>query len=157
MEISIEKRMTEHTIYCNKCSNVRAAILTREYNHNDDADDLKCNCGLPMKVYSEPKYASFDPLTARQAPMLIVDIASWEAYESPASGKVITSKRERENDFKRTKTRQYEGFEQEKKEADRQTAYQEAESDKALTKSVEMAYGALPESKKIQLQKEIGA
>jgi hypothetical protein len=91
------------------------------------------------------------------APDGVMDYQPWEAYESPASGKVITSKRERQDDFKRTKTRQYEGLEQEKKEADRQSAYQEAESDKALTKSVEMAYGALPESKKKQLQKEIGA
>lgn len=79
------------------------------------------------------------------APMGIVDIP---AYESPASGKWITSRAERREDFKRTGTRPWEGIEEEKNEAKRQSKYQEEASDKALDHVVRKAWADLPPSKK---------
>lgn len=81
------------------------------------------------------------------APMGIVDIP---AYESPASGKWITSRAERREDFKRTGTRPWEGKEQEQKEAARQKAYDEAKADAALDHTVRKAWQELPDSKKAQ-------
>lgn len=79
------------------------------------------------------------------APMGIVDIP---AYESPASGKWITSRAERREDFKRTGTREYEGIESERKEAERQRKYEEDRQDKALEHTVRKAWADLPPSKK---------
>lgn len=79
------------------------------------------------------------------APMAIVDIP---AYESPASGKWITSRSERREDFKRTGCRPWEGMAAERQEADKQKAYIEAEQDKALDHTVRKAWADLPDSKK---------
>lgn len=81
------------------------------------------------------------------APMGIVDIP---AYESPASGKWITSRAQRREDFKRTGTRPWEGKEQEQKEAARQRQYDEAKADAALDHTVRKAWQELPDSKKAQ-------
>lgn len=51
-----------------------------------------------------------------EAPFIITDIP---AYQSPITGKMITSRKERAEDLKRSGSRPYEGFEAEKKEADR--------------------------------------
>ena len=79
------------------------------------------------------------------APMAIVDIP---AYESPSSGKWITSRAERREDFKRTGCRPWEGKAAEQKEAGRKQAYTEAAQDKALDHTVRTAWANLPDSKK---------
>jgi hypothetical protein len=80
------------------------------------------------------------------APMGIVDIP---AYQSPVTGRWINSRYERSEDLKRNGCRPWEGLEQEKKEADRQKAYQEQKEDAALTKSAEMAFAQLkPEQRR---------
>jgi hypothetical protein len=91
------------------------------------------------------------------AAMGVMDYQPWEAYESPASGKIITSKKEREMDFKNTKTRPYEGREQEQKEIDRQKAYAEKELDDKVDKTVRQAWASLSPTKKAQALKEAGA
>ena len=85
--------------------------------------------------------------------MGIMDYQPWQPYESPASGKWITSKAERRDDFKRTNTREWEGIEVEKQEAARQLAYKEAEDDKKLDEAVGKAWASLtPEKKAIALK-----
>ena len=79
------------------------------------------------------------------APVGIVDIP---AYESPASGKMITSRVQRNEDFKRTQTRPWEGMDSEKREAARQKQYSEDASDKKLDHVVRQAWADLPPSKK---------
>lgn len=79
------------------------------------------------------------------SPAGIVDIP---AYQSPASGKWITSRAERREDFKRTQTREWEGMDSEKREAERQKKYQEEAQDKALDHTVRQAWADLPPSKK---------
>ena len=79
------------------------------------------------------------------APTGIVDIP---AYESPASGKMITSRAQRKEDFKRTQTRPWEGMDSEKREAARQKKYSEDASDKKLDNVVRQAWADLPPNKK---------
>lgn len=86
-----------------------------------------------------------------------MDYQPWEAYESPASGKMITSKAEREKDFKATGSRPWEGKEQEQKEVARQKAYEEAKNDEVLDKTVRQAWANLSPTKKAQALKESGA
>ena len=121
---------------------------------------LKCNKRhefIAQVAYRNETPMCCGALTERRifdAPVGHMDFQSWEPYESPASGKIITSKKERREDFKRTNTRQYEGFEQEKKEADRINAYQEQKDDKELTETVEKVIASFPEEKKKQLNRE---
>ena len=67
------------------------------------------------------------------APMVSVDIP---AYISPASGKVISSRVQRREDFKRTRTRPWEGLEAEKSEAAKVRAAADAKLDATLEKGV---------------------
>lgn len=89
------------------------------------------------------------PTTKRifSAPMGQVDIP---AYESPATGKWITSRSERREDFKRSGCREWEGMESERKEAAKTKAADEAKQDTALDHSVRTAWAALPPSKKAE-------
>jgi hypothetical protein len=128
--------MPTYQSLCLKCNKKHEFIAQVAYRN-----DTPICCGNPTER------RIFD------APVGHMDFQSWEPYESPASGKIITSKKERQEDFKRTKTRQYEGREQETKEAARQKAYAEIEEDKKLTKAAEKAYMDMPEVKKKQLEK----
>jgi hypothetical protein len=80
-------------------------------------------------------------------PMGIVDIP---AYESPATGKWITSRSERREDFKRSGCREWEGAESERKEASKVKAADEAKQDAAIEHTVRTAWAALPPSKKAE-------
>jgi hypothetical protein len=82
------------------------------------------------------------------APVGIMDFQPWQPYESPASGKMITSKAERRADFKATKTREWEGMETERQEQARQKAYEEADNDKKLDAAVGAAWASLSPQKK---------
>ena len=88
------------------------------------------------------------------APMGQFDIQPWEGYESPATGKWITSKAERKEDMKASKTRQWEGMETEKQEAARHKMYDEAEQDKKLDVAVRTAWAQLSPEKKALALKE---
>ena len=79
--------------------------------------------------------------------MGIVDIP---AYESPASGKWITSRSERKEDFKRTGTREWEGADSERRAAAKAKKEEEARQDQALDKTVRQAWAALSPTKKAQ-------
>lgn len=79
------------------------------------------------------------------APMGQVDIP---AYQSPASGKWITSRTERREDFKRTGCREWEGIETERQEAAKRVAREDAKEDAALDATVRTAWAALSPSKK---------
>jgi predicted nucleic acid-binding Zn ribbon protein len=81
------------------------------------------------------------------APMGIVDIP---AYESPATGKWITSRSERKEDLKRSGCREWEGMEAEKQEAENRKKYEEEAQDKSLDHVVRQAWADLPPSKKAE-------
>lgn len=78
----------------------------------------------------------------------VVDIP---AYVSPVTGKWINSRRERNEDLKATNSRPWEGMAEEKKEADRQRAYKEAEQDAKLEKCIENTLADMPVAAKEEL------
>lgn len=82
------------------------------------------------------------------APYGVVDIP---AYQSPVTGRWINSRRERNEDLKRTDSRPWEGMEQEQKEAARRAAYDEQKQDKAIEKSVVDAWQTLTPEKQAAL------
>lgn len=82
------------------------------------------------------------------APMMRADIAPWDAYESPATGKAITSYAQRREDMKASGCRDYEGLESEKRHADRQKQYDEEKSEKALDHAVRSAWADLSPEKR---------
>ncbi len=90
------------------------------------------------------------------APMAQFDIPNWEAYESPATGKLITSKAERRADMKASCCRDWEGMESEKKEAARKKEYESLAEDNKLDKVVRTAWAQLSPEKKALALKEAG-
>lgn len=83
-------------------------------------------------------------------PMARMDMQPWDAYESPATGRVITSYAERRADMQAAGCRDWEGMESEKHNATRQKHYQEAEEDKQLDGVVRQAWANLSPAKKAQ-------
>lgn len=129
--------MPEYESVCLKCGKYHTYIARMSDSHNTP----EC-CG----VKTDKRILT--------APMGIMDYQPWQPYESPASGKIITSKRERKEDFARTGTRPWEGREQEEKEAARHKAYEEEKADILLDKTVREAWANLSPSKKAQALKE---
>lgn len=82
------------------------------------------------------------------APMMRADIQPWDAYQSPATGKLITSYAERRADMKAAGCRDWEGMDSEKQNAQRQKQYAEQANDEALDKSVRTAWAQLSPEKK---------
>ena len=82
------------------------------------------------------------------APMARPDMQPWDAYESPATGKMITSYAQRREDMKAAGCRDYEGRESEQRQAARVKAQQEAEADKKLDAAVRGAWAQLSPAKK---------
>ena len=71
-------------------------------------------------------------------------------YESPVSGLWIEGRAARREDMKRHGARPWEGLEQERKEADRQKAYQAAAYEKKLDEAAWRAYNEMsPEKRRI--------
>lgn len=122
-------------IYEFRCS-VCPETMT-EYRGISTRDDAAtCRCGESMKRMIS-------------APMIMTDLPG---YESPVTGKWIEGRKARLEDLRRTGSRPYEGFEQEKKEADRQRAYQEHEQDVALDAIIGNVIGGLKQTGKFNLE-----
>lgn len=82
------------------------------------------------------------------APMMRADIQPWDAYQSPATGKLISSYAQRREDMKASGCRDWEGRASEQKNADRQKQYAEAELDAKLDTTVRTAWAQLSPEKK---------
>lgn len=82
------------------------------------------------------------------APMMRADIAPWDAFQSPATGKMITSYAERRADMKAAGCRDWEGMASETQNAARQKQYSEAENDAKLDRTVRTAWAQLSPEKK---------
>jgi hypothetical protein len=82
------------------------------------------------------------------APMARFDIQPWDAYESPATGKRITSYAQRREDMKAAGCRDYEGRESEQRNAQRQNQYVEQEQEVKLDVAVRTAWAQLSPEKK---------
>ena len=82
------------------------------------------------------------------APMMRADIAPWDAFVSPATGKTISSYAQRREDMKASGCRDWEGRKDEEHNAARQKGYDEAELDAKLDATVRTAWANLsPQSK----------
>lgn len=82
------------------------------------------------------------------APMMRADIAPWDAYESPATGKFITSYAQRREDMKASGCRDWEGQDVERREISKRQAEDEAKADAAMDATVRTAWASLSPSKK---------
>ena len=100
-------------------------------------------------VWASDEYIARE--SGNQAPALITDIQPWDAYISPASGKLITSRKERREDMARTNSRPWEGMEAEKQEAARQRAYIEAKQDKRIEEAAWRTWYSMDPKKRRQL------
>lgn len=81
------------------------------------------------------------------APMVVPDLPG---YQSPVTGLWVDGRKQRREDLKRTDSRPYEGFEQEKKEAARRLAYSDQQHDRRLDESVRRAFHQMsPEKRRI--------
>ena len=82
------------------------------------------------------------------APMMRADIQPWDAYQSPATGKLITSYAQRREDMKASGCRDWEGMDNEKQNAAQQKRYDEEAQDAAIDKTVRTAWANLSSEKK---------
>lgn len=90
------------------------------------------------------------------APMARMDIQPWDAYESPATGKLITSYAQRREDMKASGCRDYEGRESEERQAKRVKQYEEEAEEKKLDATVRQAWANLSPEKKAKALAEAG-
>jgi hypothetical protein len=100
----------------------------------------KCTCGRDAKRITVPT-------------MLSPDIAPWDAYVSPATGKYITSYKERRSDMKESGCVDYEpslrkNFKKHQRE-------DELKLEKSIDETVEREYEKLPSQKKEMLEREL--
>jgi len=101
-----------------------------------------CECGnafdryLPLSEYDAPQACECGK-TARKVLGLNYLHTAFDPYVSPASGKVINTKRARRDDLDRTNSRPWEGLESEKKEAARRREYANQKLETTIQKSVE--------------------
>lgn len=72
-------------------------------------------------------------------------------YISPATGQTITSHAQRRDDFKRSRSRPWEGLEQENKEAARKRKYREDKFDAKLEENARRAWHQLDPKKRAEL------
>lgn len=114
-------------------------------------------CGEVREVFAHHTDAPPEchgPMTRMlSAPSLSPDIANWDAYVSPASGKLITSKAQRREDMARTNSRPWEGMASEQQEAKRRKAYMEQKQDAQLHEAASRAFYQLPEQKRRELSR----
>lgn len=83
--------------------------------------------------------------TEQRAPMVVGDLPG---YVSPVTGLWIEGRKARREDLKRTNSRPYEGFSQERKEAERRVAYEEQKRDTRLHDAASRAFYQLSPSKR---------
>lgn len=102
-----------------------------------------------VQINGELVEVSPDYMPEPRGPMVFGDLPE---YQSPVTGMIVAGRRARREDLKRTRSRPYEGLEQEKKEAARQRRYAEERLDASLTRAASEAYYQLPPSKRAILR-----
>lgn len=83
-------------------------------------------------VYASDEYLNPTPLTHFVMPDL-------PDYQSPVDGRVVSGRRQRREDLRRTGSRPWEGLQQEKKEAARRIGYEEKRMEQRLTETAHRA------------------
>ena len=91
---------------------------------------------LPLSEYDSPQTCECG-LKARKVLGLNYIQASFEPYESPASGKIINGPKARREDLAQTNCRPWEGLDTEKAETEKRRRYADEKLEKSIQKSVE--------------------
>lgn len=124
--------------YSYKCENNHEfdrLLLLSEYK-----DPQTCECGSKAKKILKPT-------------MINCDMANWDRYESPCSGKLITSYKEREKDMKEHGCVDYDpGMREDSVSNQKRT---DAKIEKDIDNTVEAAFEAMPTRKKETLENEL--
>jgi hypothetical protein len=79
--------------------------------------------------------------TRQRAPLIMPDLPP---YISPVTGLLVDGRKARRDDLARSNSRPYEGFESEKREAQRRLAYDEQRREERLDRGVEKIYHQMP-------------
>lgn len=126
--------MPTYEIECPKCGELAEIFRSIEQRH-DTPECFSCQTKMKVIISAVKGFVDFPAATG--------------GYQSPATGKWIDTSAKRKDDFKESKTRPWEGKEQEVKEMERQQMYREQKEDKKLDDTVRSAYYALtPEQRK---------
>lgn len=110
---------------------------------------------LPVSQYNDPQTCECGSTAQRKTvpTMLSPDIANWDSYVSPATGDLITSKKQRKEDMKRSGCVDYEpSLRDEFKRKEREN---ELKLDKQLDQTVDSIFESMPSSKKEMLEREL--
>lgn len=113
------------------------------------------NCGKYHEYICHSSKCYDTPVCCGQAtdkriltpPRTIMDIQPWDAFVSPATGKLITSKSQRKEDMRASGCRDWEGLESEKRMAARSKQYDEEALDKKIETTVRTSIAHLPPQK----------
>ena len=108
-------------------------------NYNDTQ---VCDCGAEAKRITVPT-------------MISPDIANWDRYLSPATGKLITSHKERREDMKRSGCVDYEPTL--KDEVKKSHRNDELKLEKDLDNTVESIFSQMPSQKREMLERELSS
>ena len=121
----------------------------------------KCSCGsefdrfLALDDYKKPQTCECGAVAQKiiVPTMISCDMQNWESYESPCSGKLITSYKQRDADMKEHGCVDYDpGVKQDNINNQKR---EEAKLDKAVDETVEKAFDAMPVRKKEKLETEL--
>jgi putative FmdB family regulatory protein len=107
---------------------------------DDYQEPQTCDCGAKSKKIIKPT-------------MLNCDMQNWDRYESPCSGKLITSYKEREADMKEHGCVDYDPGVREDSVANQKRADEKIE--KEVDRTVEAVFEAMPARKKEKLESEL--
>lgn len=118
--------MPLYRYFCPECDHEEDAFQTVAERHNGP------RCHGPMQIMI-------------CAPAVQADIPG---YESPTTGRWIEGRAARRNDLKQSGARPYEGFEQERKEAQRRRQDAEAKADAKIEKVIRESYHQLSPAKR---------
>ena len=129
--------MPTYEAVCLKCGKYHEYIRTMR--NSDDSPEC-CGVKTDKRILS--------------APLAQFDVQPWESFESPATGKIITSKAERREDMKASGCREWEGMDNERHNAKRQKKYEQDSQDRELDTAVRTAWANLSPSKKALALKE---
>lgn len=110
---------------------------------------------LKIEQYLEPQECECGSMGKRviTPTMLSLDIAPWDAYVSPATGKYITSHKERKRDMKESGCVDYEPS-LKKHNKEKQKA-EDLKLDKKVDETVDRIYENLPSKKRESLSNEL--
>lgn len=127
--------MPTYVFECENGHRFEKVLRIADYN-----SPQKCECGSTANRKTVPT-------------MLSPDIANWDTYTSPATGNLITSKKQRREDMKRSGCVDYEPSLRENFK--KQQRENELKLDKQLDQTVDSIFESMPSQKKEMLEREL--